>query len=321
MATKSTTAITRARPTRRKAAPAADDCTIPLAVPPEALPRLKVRPDPEHERHHVRDYMTSQAADEPVVHLEKVANERVFGTRHDVWDVHTTKGRWWVLTNPTNLYSQQTFPSMDYVLSLHVGLMARVAARRQKEAPAGPGRDILVGPWRRWEQAVEALDQAEEAEDFQSVGMRCRECLLELARVAAHPDMLISGEAAPKKGDFMQWSGIIARAISPGSTGEEARSYLKASSKATWQLVNWLTHARNASRVHGQVSVDATYGVLSACSAFLVRAKTNVPDRCPNCSSYQIGVDYRPASRRGRQLRAYSVCSRCGWEALLRESE
>jgi hypothetical protein len=33
---------------------------------------------------------------------------------------------------------------------------------------------------RRWEQATETLDMAEEAEDFQGVGMKCRECLIQL---------------------------------------------------------------------------------------------------------------------------------------------
>ena len=36
--------------------------------------------------------------------------------------MRTTKGRWWVITNPTNLYSQELFPSLDYAISFHVGV-------------------------------------------------------------------------------------------------------------------------------------------------------------------------------------------------------
>ncbi len=60
------------------------------------------------------------------------------GRDHDVWDVHTDKDRWWVVTNPTNLYSQTLMPSLDYTLSFDVGLMARngrldtLAARRRR---------------------------------------------------------------------------------------------------------------------------------------------------------------------------------------------
>lgn len=34
-------------------------------------------------------------------------------------------GRWWVITNPTNLYSHYEFPSADYTLSFHIGVVAR----------------------------------------------------------------------------------------------------------------------------------------------------------------------------------------------------
>lgn len=43
-------------------------------------------------------------------------------------------------------------------------------------------RDAFSEPWRKWEDAVETMRVAQEAEDFQSVGMRLREFL----RVDAH---------------------------------------------------------------------------------------------------------------------------------------
>jgi hypothetical protein len=36
--------------------------------------------------------------EEKVLHAEKVAHERAMGRDHDVWDVHTDKDRWWVVT-------------------------------------------------------------------------------------------------------------------------------------------------------------------------------------------------------------------------------
>jgi hypothetical protein len=84
-----------------------------------------------------------------VGHLEKVACEQVWGRRHDVWDVHSTNGRWWVVTNPMNLYTQDDFKSMDVVLTFHVGqLMARVAARREPHA-GEEEHARLGGTWRQ----------------------------------------------------------------------------------------------------------------------------------------------------------------------------
>jgi hypothetical protein len=82
------------------------DCTVPPALPKGELRHLLFRQS-EHEAQRISDYVEWQAhGDEEVLHAEKVASERVFGREYDVWDVHTDKERWWVVTNPTNLYSQ-----------------------------------------------------------------------------------------------------------------------------------------------------------------------------------------------------------------------
>jgi len=51
------------------------------------------------------------------------------------------------------------------------------------------------------------MDEAEESEDLQSVGVRCRECLIELGRLMYRPEMTASGEQTPKRSDFvgMAW--------------------------------------------------------------------------------------------------------------------
>ncbi|MGH8784779.1 MAG: hypothetical protein ACREYA_06755 [Cupriavidus necator] len=112
-----------------------------------------------------------------VRHLEKMKTESVFGQKYVVWDVHASDGRWWVITGPTNLYSQTEFPSLDYLLSFHVGLMARIASRDTRKAGTA-NQNRFAAAWRRWEQAASAIDNASEAEAFQAVGMKCRECLL-----------------------------------------------------------------------------------------------------------------------------------------------
>ena len=134
---------------------------------------------PEHQRRNICEYVELEAPDERVKRAEKISSERHFGSVHDVWDVETDKNRWWVVTEPTNLYLQSEFPSMDHVLSFHIGLVSRISAKQHTKAT---DEDIWRTPraWRQWEQAHESLDAAEEAEDFQSVGARCREVLITL---------------------------------------------------------------------------------------------------------------------------------------------
>jgi hypothetical protein len=264
----------------------------------------------ERQARHIREYVESQASDEGVKHLEKVTSERIFGRQYDVWDVWTDKERWWVITSPTNLYRQKDYVSMDYTLSFHVGVTARVMARHEPPVE-DHDEQRLAAAWRRWRQAGEALDKADEAEDFQAVGMRCRECLLELAQAAARDNLVSAGRQAPARGDFVQWTELIAGAVSPGESGDALRGYLKTTAKATWQLVNWLTHARNAHRPDALIALHATESVLVDFGTAVTRRQGGTPERCPSCFSYRIASDFRSDLDSGPGY--VSVCESCGW--------
>lgn len=265
-----------------------DDCTIPPAFPASALPNLLFKRDQQAERD-VRTYVEWQAKDEKVEHAERVATEFVLGRRLDAWDVYTDKSRWWVITSPTNLYSQELFPSLDYTLSFHVGVTARMMSVPDPGVPEVE-QSLMASAWRRWEQAAEALDEAEEAEEFQSVGMRCRECLVAMVRNIAEPDIVPPGETAPKRGDFTNWSALIADHIAQGESARKVRGYLKAVSQSGWQLVSWLTHASGATRADAILAVEVTQHILATFSSALFRHSYAIPDQCGRCGSYKIGL-------------------------------
>jgi hypothetical protein len=260
------------------------------------------------------EWQLSKGRDTPVAvqHAEIVKAERVFGRDHKVWDAYTTDGRWWVITNPTNLYSQVEFPSLDYTLSFHIGLTARLAHRDHRK-PATPNSDRFAGAWRRWQQASRAIDEAHEAEDFQAVGMKCRECLLTFARGAQSDIETPPVAERPKRGDFTGWAELIADWAAPGEQSKDIRRYLKQLAASTWQLVNWLTHARNAIFVDAELVVSATEHLLSSFADAIVRRESGRPDRCPKCSSYQLDSYYAPELDRDPSYML--VCRECEWEA------
>jgi hypothetical protein len=107
----------------------------------------------EQERKHVLDYMSGQACDETIELAQKVYSEQVNTVRHDIWDVHTNRARWWVVTNPTNLYSQDQFPNMDLALTFHVGLCLRIP---KSERPSLSELEVepLIACWRALDDAV-----------------------------------------------------------------------------------------------------------------------------------------------------------------------
>ncbi|HZL06022.1 MAG TPA: gamma-glutamylcyclotransferase, partial [Coriobacteriia bacterium] len=111
----------------------------------------------EHEDRSIRQYVEGQLHDDEdgVTLVQRVGQERVGGTTYSMYDVHTIKGRWWVITEPTNLYDQEAFPEVDYVLSFHIGLKMRIVDRGRVEVEEDL-REHAEGAWRRYAAAVEA---------------------------------------------------------------------------------------------------------------------------------------------------------------------
>lgn len=286
-------------------APNTDECVIPPILPTSVLPDLMYKRDEQAERN-VSRYLEWQASDEKVVHTEKVTTEFVLGRRVEAWDDHTDKGRWWVLTSPMNLYSQEHFPSVDYVITLHVGLAARIMSEPDPGVPEIE-QALMASAWRRWEQAAEALDEAEEAEEFQAVGMRCRECLVAMVREVASPEMVPSGETAPQRSNVVGWSELIANHIARGDSAQYVRGYMKAITKTGWQLVNWLTHASGATRADAILAVEATQHVLGTFGTAIFRHTRGIPDRCQHCGSYKVGL-WTPEPGEGEAIPRCQVC-------------
>lgn len=246
----------------------------------------------EAEERHLREYMASQAGDEVITHLEKFASRRVGADRFDVWDVWTDQARWWVITPMTNLYLQADFQSSDIALTFHIGVVHTLNARR--EGPMSQ-RDRDRGPaaWRKWEQASEALENAEEAEDFQAVGMRLREGLITFVRGIASDDCVPPGEERPQAANVDGWMALIANRVAAGSSNAEVRRHLKSFSRTTWQLVNWLTHAQNATRGRAMIAVTACDHLAAAYVAAVGEYERGDQPRCPSCGSYLLRTFYR----------------------------
>jgi hypothetical protein len=252
----------------------------------------------KREKDAIRAYVVGQAH-EDVVHLEKAASKLVGPVRHDIWDVHCTASRWWVVTNPTNLYDQADFKSRDVVLTFHIGLMLRVAYAQEREVPVAPQQaDLLAGSWRRWQQAFEAYESGDEAENFQAVGVRLRECLVSFIGETTSDELVPAGTERPKNADFKGWTELLANTLAVGDSSAKLRSYLKAMTVETWTYVNWLTHAKNAMRMDAEIglkTVEHLLGMFTAARLRLGRTSTRcrevrvVPGRCWRVRTLRVG--------------------------------
>jgi hypothetical protein len=160
-------------------------------------------PATPEETQAIIDYMNWQAPDLKVEFLQKVYTENVLSHQHQVWDVHTNVDRWWVITNPTNLYSQEQFPNMDLAVTFHVGLCIRIP-RSQKQKLSDLPIEPLAACYRYMTEASDALDHAQEVADYQAIGVRCREALLAFTNAAQIVMPWSFGTGAPTHPHFSQ---------------------------------------------------------------------------------------------------------------------
>lgn len=263
-----------------------------------------MRQGTDEERDAVLSYVESQSPDDPVVHVEKVATEAVGSVVHDIWDVHCSKSRWWVVSNPMNLYSQEDFKSRDVVLTFHVGLMLRVAT--QHNVPiTDEAATLLPQAWRLWEQATDTLSTAREAEDFQAVGVRLREAMVSYAAEVQDDGLVPDGVDRPKSADMIGWTNLLCDHLTAGSSSGQLRSYVKKLTRETWDYVNKLTHAKNATRWDAEIGAAAVSHFLSMITASTMRWAAGKQLRCADCGSYRVEG---------------GECVRCGWTDLSYEA-
>jgi hypothetical protein len=286
-----------------------DECVVPLGhIPAQEITKYSPIRDPDAEQDIV-NYMRGQARDETVEHVERVKTEYVLGDSYEVWDVTTDKGRWWVITNLTNLYSQEHFKSLDYTLSFHIGLMMRLRSRPQGADANDP--DPFDEVFRRQEQAKDRYDRAVEAEDYQAVGMQLRECLISLASVLRRRVEIVDLQERPKDADFVNWMDVLMNRLCPSSRNEKLRQYMKTTSEKTWQLVNWLTHDRDANDTASSIAIHACDTVVGHSVQLLMREKMDHSETCPRCLSRNIrthfDIDIEPDGA------YYNTCSKCNW--------
>ena len=270
---------------RKNSAPD-EECVIhDHPVPPEELGRYSISRDAAAEED-IANYVQWQASDEVVQHVERIKIEHIMDEKYEIWDATTDKGRWWVISNMINLYSQEYFPSLDYTFSFHLGLRMRI--RSHSGGPnafdPSPFDEVL----RRVEQAKLLFDCAIEAEDYQAIGMQLRECLISLTTVLQRRVITSDETERPQQANFTGWVNVITDELCSGKKNKKIRQYIKATSTKLWQLVNWLTHERNANKTASMIAINDCEMIVEHYIRLLRMGRTDRWDTCPQCSSRNI---------------------------------
>lgn len=266
----------------------------------------------EEEKVEIARYFLDQSPDgAEVLFLQKVYAEVLLGHRHDVWDLHANDGRWWVITNPTNLYSQDQFPNMDLAVTFHLGLCLRIP-RTQQQRKA----DRRVLPFglvfEKLREATDALNQAQNISDYQSIGVRSREALL--AFVSAAQDIAKwTADTPPKRADFRAWNELICNTALAGGAQTERRHLFKSLLSDAWVFANWLTHAQSATWHDAEAALTTVEHVLGLAISMVLRHVRLVPEKCPECGSPHLSPEEGWREDLPEIGWERPVCADCGW--------
>lgn len=271
----------------------------------------------------VRDYVNSQRRafgleDQQVELIQRVGRRRITGTTYAIYDAKMSdSSRWWIITDHLNMYSQEQHASMDDALTHHLGLMSVIREQFRVEPDedhVAPARKAL----RRYESAVTSMAEAVEAEDFQAVGIRCRDALIALGMAYVDQSWVVipAGSERLKAADAKGWLRIYADSL---SGNKRQRDYVRALVEKSWDATVALQHDSNATEWDAELVLLATQTIFKSFSLLLTKARYGGSERCPDCDSYRLRGDSDGGGlimENGRVgFYVWTTCEVCGWES------
>lgn len=240
-----------------------------------------------------------------------------------VWNVKTdTDGDWWVVegdTVPMNLYSQSAYYfGADEVYSFHMGLMQRMSAAQDEYNPEdfvnGVTLDAEIAPqlFRKLKSVAALIDTAKEIEDFQAIGVQCRETLIELGNHIYNPMMAGSGEQ-PQASNFKRKSELFIQFYLKGSENSDYRNIIKKLTEATWDYANKITHSRSATYYEVSTCVTLCISLVGVYENILQKVFDPLLQyHCSICQSKKLSIVGDDSDEDGIVQKLYLHCEECG---------
>ena len=157
----------------------------------------------------------------------------------------------------------------EYISNLYRPLIRRLAGKSPTVAAA-----FLPTGWGRVDRAIakaeSSLDHGRREEDFQTVGLLCREILISVGQAVYDATLHASPDGVmPSRTDASRMLGAAIATMLPGKSNEAMRRFAKASIG----LALVLQHRRSASKRHALLCIEAT-----KTTARILRVLTDDPE-------------------------------------------
>jgi hypothetical protein len=135
----------------------------------------------------------------------------------------------------------------------------------------------------------DALAQAQEVADYQTIGVRSREALLAFISAAQTVIPWTSAEEPPKKADLKAWGDHICNVALPGASHEQRRHLYKTLLESAWKFTNWLTHAKFSHWHDAEAAIEITQNAIGLCISAVIRFIRGVPDQFLGWAAFHRG--------------------------------
>ena len=244
------------------------------------------------------------------------------GRAVNIWNVKTNKGAWWVAEGdqvPMNLYTQDAFYfSADEAYSFHIGISERLNDRYKKEfkhivdeVPLDIERIKSIK--RKLMLASEQLSMDLESEQMQSIGLICRESLIELGNELTLRNTALVEEKGLKKADFKGIANLFIELYIPGKKNIDLRSHARKLADMAWSYSSEIVHSPNKSFPDVKISILFTSAVVTLFeNMFLKFLGFDDEPKCVSCSSKNLDIlDGED------EFHLIEHCNHCGFESII----
>lgn len=172
--------------------------------------------------------------------------------------------------------------------------------------------DIAPTLFRKLKNIATLIDSAREIEDFQAIGVQCREILIELGNSIYFPEMAGEDEQ-PKASDFKKKAELFIKHFLTGSDNSDYRNIIKKMTEGTWDYACKITHSKSATFYEVSTCVSLIISLVSLYEN--VRQKSLDPMaqfQCPNCKSKKFSVMEQECDETDAIEKLILKCEECG---------
>jgi len=269
----------------------------------------------------IKEYFRSFKDIEEITSIKCEKTFTDLGLEVNVWNVKTKTKSFWVVEGesaPMNLYTQDAYYfSADEAYSFHMGITQRLTSKNQKEFKHIIDEiplDIeqLKSINRKLNLASQKLSIDLEPEEFQSIGLICRESLIDLSKELCKRKPEIIKRKQLKLSDFKGVANEFIDLYISGKQNSKLRNYSKKLVDIAWSYNSIIVHSQDKTYPDVKIALLFTSSVVSLLeNLFYKYLGFDNEFACPECGSKQIEF-YKTESNK-----LIAICKSCKNETLL----